>query len=373
MSGRFHEPDTNPMYWKPILQEADIRGKRVLEDVCSIVREWQGQVPGDTVIMDAWRVPLPGQKSRPAPGLRYQRVIERLGERIGLVVSDGDLEQILGQPKIARLLLRLEMVLTELREWAEIEAERRGEKLRLLEDRGITPDVERLLTLCRLPMTGRLEIQAYEVADTPFQRMDMLRRFVISRLWRYTETFPWIAFTPNGVISIRATNPAGPTCDIPESMLRHWREWNPDTPIRAFWTVIDDWRKLPRGLQEVYAAMAWAETRGIEGCVNDRVEGQWAYLFGGLDRARVESIVHHTLGPLMKPEAKELLSTLQCFLEHDQSMARTAAALYVHPNTVLYRIHRVENVLGMDLRRTENLTQVFLGMKLWQLFLDNGG
>ena len=356
-----------------MLQEAEERGKRLLEDLRAIVREWDDQVACHAVILDAWRVPLPGQKSRPGPGLRYQSLIERLGERLGVVVSDCDLEHILSQPNIDGLLLRLEMVLTELREWAEIEAERRGEKLRLVEDRGITPDVERLLTLCHLPMTDHLEIQAYEVATMPFQRMDILRRFVISRTWRYQGLFPWIAFTPNGVISIRAADSAGPTYDGPGTMLRHWRELNPDTAIRVYCTALDDWRQLPQALQEVYATMALAENRGIEGCINHRVEGQWAYLFGGLDRERIESVVHHILGPLMKPETKELLSTLQCFLEHDQSMARTAKALYVHPNTVLYRMRRVGNVLGMDLRRTENLTQVFLAMKLWELFLHNNG
>ncbi|NMP22260.1 PucR family transcriptional regulator [Sulfobacillus harzensis] len=369
MSRRWHEPDTNPTYWEPLIREAEMRGKRLLGHLHEVVAEWERQVPGSAVIMDAWRVPLPGQRSRPGPGLRYQNPIERLDERIGVVVSDCDLQHILSHPKLDALILRLEMVLTELREWAEIEAERRGEKLRLVEDRGITPDVERLLTLCHFPIQDHpLEMQAYEVAATPFQRMDVLRRFIISRTWRYTGAFPWIAFTPNGVIRITTVASERSTREDAETMLRHWEELNPDTPIRVYRTMLADWTRLPEGLQEVYATMGFAESAGIEGLINDRIEGRWAYLFGGLPPERIDSVVRHILGPLMRPESKGLLDTLMSYLEHDQSIARTAEAMYVHPNTVLYRIRRVENLLGIDLRRTDNLTQVFLAVKLYQLF-----
>ncbi|MEU6566118.1 PucR family transcriptional regulator [Streptomyces parvulus] len=61
-----------------------------------------------------------------------------------------------------------------------------------------------------------------------------------------------------------------------------------------------------------------------------------------------------TLGPLLDPadaSAAALLNTLEVFLAHDGSWARTAEALHLHVNTVHYRIRRIEHFTGRDLAR----------------------
>ncbi|MFF8727172.1 PucR family transcriptional regulator [Streptomyces sp. NPDC015171] len=60
------------------------------------------------------------------------------------------------------------------------------------------------------------------------------------------------------------------------------------------------------------------------------------------------------LGPLFDTEsasAAALLNTLEVFLAHDGSWARTAEALHLHVNTVHYRIQRIEHFTGRDLSR----------------------
>ncbi|MFJ6663081.1 helix-turn-helix domain-containing protein [Streptomyces sp. NPDC091383] len=60
------------------------------------------------------------------------------------------------------------------------------------------------------------------------------------------------------------------------------------------------------------------------------------------------------LGPLDKAgsgSAAMLLHTLETFLAHDGSWARTAEALHLHVNTVHYRIQRVEHLTRRDLSR----------------------
>lgn len=362
-------PDSRPDRWQPIIQEAEVRGARLLGQLHEVVAEWGRQVPGEAVLMDAWKVPLPGQPARHRPGLRYQRPIERLGERIGVVVSDRDLYHLLSQPHMDALMLRLEMVLTELREWAEIEAERRGEKLRLVEDLGLTADVRRLLMLCHLPIDGfPLEVCAFQVASTPFQHMDGLRRFVISRTWRYQADFPWIALTPNGVMSIRSEDHDHTASDDVDTLVRGWQQLDPGTPIRAYRTRAVDWSRLPEALKEVQASMGLAESAGVEGVINGCIEGRWALLLGELSMERLDSVVQLVLGPLMNPHAEGLLVTLQSYLANDRSIARTAKVMYVHPNTVLYRLRRVEGLLGINLGRTDDLAQVFVALKLHQMF-----
>ncbi len=63
------------------------------------------------------------------------------------------------------------------------------------------------------------------------------------------------------------------------------------------------------------------------------------------------------LGPLADSESdahRTLLETVEVFLAHNCSWARTAEALHVHVNTVHYRIERVQRLTGRDLTRLDH-------------------
>ncbi|WP_329216947.1 PucR family transcriptional regulator [Streptomyces sp. NBC_01485] len=63
------------------------------------------------------------------------------------------------------------------------------------------------------------------------------------------------------------------------------------------------------------------------------------------------------LGPLLAPHnagTTALLQTLETFLAHDGSWARTAEALHLHVNTVHYRIQRIEHFTGRSLSRLDD-------------------
>ena len=45
----------------------------------------------------------------------------------------------------------------------------------------------------------------------------------------------------------------------------------------------------------------------------------------------------------------ELSETLRAYLEHDRSLTRTAQALFIHKNTLLYRLGRIREILESDL------------------------
>jgi DNA-binding PucR family transcriptional regulator len=51
----------------------------------------------------------------------------------------------------------------------------------------------------------------------------------------------------------------------------------------------------------------------------------------------------------------ELMETLFCYLQVAGSTARAASLLTLHKNTMLYRLGRIRDVLGMDLNNGENL------------------
>ncbi|MET9294079.1 helix-turn-helix domain-containing protein [Streptomyces sp. NPDC003077] len=64
-----------------------------------------------------------------------------------------------------------------------------------------------------------------------------------------------------------------------------------------------------------------------------------------------------TLGPLVGAGSaahRVLLETLEVFLAHNCSWARTAEALRLHVNTVHYRVRRIQELVGRDVSRLEH-------------------
>ena len=60
---------------------------------------------------------------------------------------------------------------------------------------------------------------------------------------------------------------------------------------------------------------------------------------------------------------KELLDTLRVFLEKDMSVADSARALYIHRNTLTYRLDRITEITGYNPRRLDGAVHLF--MALW--------
>lgn len=60
-----------------------------------------------------------------------------------------------------------------------------------------------------------------------------------------------------------------------------------------------------------------------------------------------KTLIEHIYQPL-KAHSPELLETLWCYLDNGRSLEATARELYVHPNTVRYRLKKVAEVIGWN-------------------------
>ena len=58
-----------------------------------------------------------------------------------------------------------------------------------------------------------------------------------------------------------------------------------------------------------------------------------------------------------------LEETLRCFLETDQSIAKTALRLRVHKNTVIYRVRRIQELTGLDLHLVRDVARAVLAIE----------
>lgn len=79
-------------------------------------------------------------------------------------------------------------------------------------------------------------------------------------------------------------------------------------------------------------------------------------LLRGGDRRDFSEIAHRHLDPLIRHDRQNngvLLPTLEAYLRNDLSPSRTAESLFVHLNTVKYRLGRISELVGADLGNLE--------------------
>ena len=74
------------------------------------------------------------------------------------------------------------------------------------------------------------------------------------------------------------------------------------------------------------------------------------------------------LGPLLDYEGgAELIRTLEAFFEHNGNLSQTAEALYIHRNTMIYRLERITEITGLDLDKPETRLAVYLALHVHKM------
>jgi GAF domain-containing protein len=100
--------------------------------------------------------------------------------------------------------------------------------------------------------------------------------------------------------------------------------------------------------------------------------GRYALYAMIFDAERVRDLdrfITGCIGPLLDYDERrgtDLVETLSAYYVHRANVAATARALHVHVNTLLKRLDRASNVLGLDWRQ-ENDLELQLGLRLHQL------
>jgi len=79
-----------------------------------------------------------------------------------------------------------------------------------------------------------------------------------------------------------------------------------------------------------------------------------------------EMVYERTIGKLLAAEGQDgpaLLSTLRSFLEADGSLNTAAAKSFVHRNTMLYRLNKIEKITGLSVRSLQDQVVWVLALK----------
>ncbi|MEJ1109578.1 MULTISPECIES: PucR family transcriptional regulator [unclassified Kribbella] len=94
--------------------------------------------------------------------------------------------------------------------------------------------------------------------------------------------------------------------------------------------------------------------------------GTHRLLLGLHDAETLAGFADQVLGPLRAHDQRhsgELEHTVRVFLDHDAQFGATAAALYVHVNTLRNRLAKVAELTGLDVARTVDRVDLFLALE----------
>ena len=134
--------------------------------------------------------------------------------------------------------------------------------------------------------------------------------------------------------------------------------------------------ELANGLHQTERAMKVAHTLEVTDrpLIFDHL-GVYRVLLGGSGPEQRASFVEESLGPIESYDTEhgtDLLATLRVYVESDYVAAEAARRLYVHPNTLAYRLRTLRRLLGGDPARGDLRLQTELALKLQDMSALSG-
>ena len=88
-------------------------------------------------------------------------------------------------------------------------------------------------------------------------------------------------------------------------------------------------------------------------------------LFKFIPEREMKYMCEHTLKELAYPQdemQEELRKTLYCYLFSNSSITKTAETMFLHRNTIKYRLKKCEELLKTDLSEVSNCFQIQLAL-----------
>ncbi|MGB3633517.1 MAG: helix-turn-helix domain-containing protein [Rubrobacteraceae bacterium] len=157
-----------------------------------------------------------------------------------------------------------------------------------------------------------------------------------------------------------------------ENLLENIRKEFPGLPVCVGVSApCEDPKDFAPHYEEIRSLLKFAESLGA--CEKPIHYDEWkvyGLLLRSAERKDVLDLSHRVLRPLLAQDHNgqgELLPTLQAYIDNNLSPSRTAKALYVHPNTVKYRIKRISELLDLDLDDLDNVLTVKVALTIQSL------
>ena len=138
-------------------------------------------------------------------------------------------------------------------------------------------------------------------------------------------------------------------------------------------TVAEDLRKLPQAMQEALAALEIGKIFYTDRKVNAYSSLGIGRLIYQLPRPLCQMYLQEVFGDDL-PEIfdEETLNLVEKFFENNLNTSETARKLYIHRNTLIYRLDKIQKETGLDLRTFDDalMVKVALLVRAYLLYQD---
>lgn len=137
----------------------------------------------------------------------------------------------------------------------------------------------------------------------------------------------------------------------------------------------DDVMDLRQGFEQAAQALSVGQIVNGPGSVTSFDDlGVYRVLVDSRNRAELERFAYDLLGPLIEADRRmnsDLLRTLEVVLRCNGNLRQAARELYVHYNTLRYRVARISEITKVDLSSAEGRLNLQLALKIVRMFDTN--
>ena len=98
--------------------------------------------------------------------------------------------------------------------------------------------------------------------------------------------------------------------------------------------------------------------------------GLFALLFAVADESILLSYYQDLFDPIFdfdRSNGTKLMSTLEAYINNNGSLVNTAKQLYIHTNTLKYRLNKIHTLANIDLSLLEDQSRVLIGLKIGKM------
>lgn len=130
-----------------------------------------------------------------------------------------------------------------------------------------------------------------------------------------------------------------------------------------------------KGVDKLNKAFHSAQTNKLSGKLSSKKllenNSQYEILLEIKDDDKVRAYCNETIGPVIKYDKAHntnLYQTLKCYFDNNASVNKASAQMFIHRNTINYKIRKIESILSCDLSNFEERFSLMLAMKLLELY-----
>lgn len=127
---------------------------------------------------------------------------------------------------------------------------------------------------------------------------------------------------------------------------------------------------IPKAYREAQYALKIARQMKKHELMKFRDLGVYRIISSAQNQQDLRDFCMDTIGPLLdydRRHSSDLIRTLETVIEQGNQLKAASEALFIHYNTIRYRYHLIEKIIGKDLNDPNNYQNISLALKIYRV------